>query len=266
VADDEAEADDRPVEELGLVQLAARLGASIERRRAWLAERQNAVHRHPVAPFADAEDFEAAGAEDAARAIADFFGPASAGQREAGEAATAGHAVVEPEVPPPFAEPTGASVPSALRDLPLEQEDDVDEADLSASFSLPLSGKFAEPSELSGEGEDAEYDEVESDEGEYSSLLAMKNPFLREQEFVRVEEPEDESGLVEPTVTFPSSTATAIRGADSVGRAARPFDPPKKPGESALSQAPAAAPRDPDDVERSLRDALATLQRMSGAA
>ena len=79
--DGEPDADERAVEELGLVQLAARLGASIEKRRAWLAERQNAAsprrHRRARA-FGDADDFDAAEAEDAARAIADFFGPPDA--------------------------------------------------------------------------------------------------------------------------------------------------------------------------------------------
>ncbi len=79
------QADDRPLGDLGLVQLAARLGASLERRRA-----QRAVQAHPAPAarpiFSDAiEDFDAAAAEEAARARADFFG----GQHSAdGEAST----------------------------------------------------------------------------------------------------------------------------------------------------------------------------------
>jgi hypothetical protein len=62
--------DDSPLEELGLVQLAGRLGAAIERRRALRAARSAASAPSPLA----LEDFEAAEPEDAARAIASFFG------------------------------------------------------------------------------------------------------------------------------------------------------------------------------------------------
>jgi hypothetical protein len=208
VVDTDGEPDNntRPLEELGLVQLAARLGASIEKRRAWLAERQSGAAAVPqaIAPFSETEDFETARPEDAARAIADFFGPASA---------------------------------STEIDLAVESER-------------------------------AEYDEMAADKGEYSSLLAMKNPFVRQQDFVRVDEPEDDGGSFEPAVTFPAPPTASPASIGKQGRAAaaQPFDSPKNPGESGPRPAVTAAPRDPDEAERRLRDALATLQRTSGAA
>src|SRR5690606_12384971 len=89
--------DDRPLEELGLVQLAARLGASIEKHRAFRARRSAASPAAaPVIPVpAAAEHFEVAEPDDAARAIADFFGP--------GEA-----------------EPVRPMVPASMRTLPLD--------------------------------------------------------------------------------------------------------------------------------------------------
>jgi len=265
--DGDASGDDRPVEELGLVQLAARLGTLIETRRAWLAQRHSAVPAPaaPLAPFGDSEGFEAAEAEDAARAIADFFGPTSA--------ADAPGATMEREAPAERLEPdpapvtlSQAAMPAPLRGLRLDHDEEDDEDALAASLSLPLTGLGTDACGSTEEAE--EFDEAEPDDGEYSSLLAMKNPFARQQEFVRVEEPEGESGSIEPAVTFPAPSAAALNpsGREGFASASRPFDPPQKPVESELRPTSAAALRDPGEAERSLRDALATLQRMSGAA
>jgi len=104
-------------------------------------------------------------------------------------------------------------------------------------------------------------DEDDGEEG-YSSLLGMGNPFASPKgEFVRIEEREDEAELAAPTVVFP--------GQEEPRPASRLFDPRGKP---ALSReegaaAPAApAPQVPADADAALRAALATLQRMSGAA
>jgi hypothetical protein len=263
--DGEPADDDRPAEELGLVQLAARLGASIEKRRARLAERQAAIQAPPppLTPFGSAEDFEAAQAEDAARAIADFFGPAQAADTLATEEAEPARRPEESEVADVGPR---EGIPAPLRGVSFDEEDDEDDDALAASFSLPLGTSALEAPLTEIDGDD--FDE-EGDDGEYSSLLEMKNPFARQQEFVRIEEPVDDSGSFEPAVTFPSAVPApgAGSGEDPLPEAAtRPFDPPKTPIESALRPAPTASPRDPGDAERSLRDALATLQRMSGAA
>ena len=261
----EPEVDDRPVEELGLVQLAARLGASLEKRRAWLAQRPSAGPAPAPAPvpFADGEDFEAARPEEAARAMADFFG--SANSPEPAEV-TEDFAMTGPDLE--FDEGSAEqALPAQLRSVSFDGDDEFDEDAIGASFSLPLGGVSAQANDaLDREGED--FDEEEPDDAEYSSLLAMKNPFARQQEFVRIDEPEETGSAIEPAVTFPSvSPAKFGAASDEPGgaSAARPFDPPKKPAESVSHRAP-ATPRDPAEAERSLRDALATLQRMSGAA
>jgi len=174
-----------PLDELGLVQLATRLGASLEKRKAQLAARRPAFPA-TLPPLAGADPLETAEAEDAARAIADFFG--------------------SPEAAASLAK-TAASGPAS--DIP----------------ASPPPASVSNHTEYGVENSSPEFDRYDTDDDdEYGSLLAMKNPFARQQEFVRAEEPED-SSVTEP-----------------------------------------AAPRDPADAERRLRDALATLQRMSGAA
>jgi hypothetical protein len=249
--------DDRPLEELGLVQLAGRLGAAIEKRRMLTALRSAA------APEASA-DFDVAEPEDAARAIASFFGP--------GEAAA----------PPPQpseeleAEPLHTEVPASMRALQVEEEQEDEEDDaFVGSFSLPLT-RLANGHGLSaGEAIDEEDspDADETDEGEYSSLLAMKNPFSRHEEFVRIDEPETEAGDFEPTVTFPAAApATAFEAPADVApetdaaNPAEPFGPSEKPTDSAGFAASPSTPRGPAEADRDLRAALATLQRMNGAA
>jgi hypothetical protein len=246
--------DDRPLAELGLVQLAARLGASLAKRRARQVLPAPVMAQAPASPLVGTEDFEAVEADEAARAIADFFGP---------------NPIAEPTAGPFGAEPEAAqiAIPAPLRAWSLDSDDDADDDGMVASFSLPLTKASVAPA-MVDEDDPTELEEPAED-GDYSSLLAMKNPFARQQEFVRVEEPEDRDDTVEPTVTFPSLTPAPPLPAGSEQRAAatsRPFDPPKNPAKTVVP-APAPLPsRDPGDAERNLRAALATLQRMSGAA
>jgi hypothetical protein len=240
---------DRPLDELGLVQLAARLGASLRKRKARFVPPEQSAPVPVVAAIGATEDFEAAGAEDAARAIADFFASGNSG--EVVDETVDG----EPEAQAP-------AIPAPLRGFSVEADDDGEDEAFTASFSLPLGTASASAPTPDERAEvDEELDETDEEDGDYSSLLAMKNPFARQQEFVRVEEPEIEDGAFEPTVTFPQPPAPKPdeTAAAPAGPSSRPFDPPRVPAAS-------AAPRDPRDAERSLRDALATLQRMSGAA
>ncbi|MGX7896339.1 hypothetical protein [Tsuneonella sp. HG222] len=256
-----AVADGRPLDDLGLVQLAARLGASLERRR---AQREAASHDTArVQVFAASpEDFDAAAAEDAAAARASFFAPA---QPEIAQAAFP--QPFQPDLPEADAyavdEPLLARKPIALKGISFgdDEEEDEDEA-YSASFEMPGQPALPDDDFAYGEGEEdyeaevaAAYgDEAEADDSDYSSLLAMKNPFQKKPEFVRIEDPEfeDEDGF-ETTVTFPAARQPEPAPV-------RAFDPP--PSVSSAH----AAPADPGDAERELRAALATLQRMSGAA
>ena len=241
---------DRPLDQLGLVQLAVRLGSAIERRRAWRAAAPGA-RPEPRASFAVDEEFDAAEAEEAARARADFFGAPvqSAPVAPQPESAASSSAAVRP--------------PAPLAAVDFGEDDDSEADDLAASFSLPLrrrpesDGHAAVPAAFASPGEEHEEDEEDpTAEQEYSSLLAMRNPFRKEEEFVRIEEPEPDEEEIEATVSFPERKAVADTAA------ARPFDPPAQ----AAADRTGAAPRNSVDAERELRAALETLQRMSGAA
>lgn len=115
-----------------------------------------------------------------------------------------------------------------------------------------------EPAESTGQEEDVL-------EAGYSSLLDLSRPATEKPRFVRIEEPE--SVAIEPVVIFPGeapkspppfsapSPATAETSA-SIAEGQRAFD---RPGSGLAANTPA-------DTEKALRAALATLQRMSGAA
>jgi hypothetical protein len=228
--------DDRPLEELGLVQLAGRLGAAIEKRRLLKAARPAPA---PAQPASDVPtNIEAARPEDAARAIASFFAPGAA----------------------------AAPLP------PQDEEDDEDAFD--RSFSLPLGGLARGHGLSPGEAIDEEdsLEEDETDEREYSSLLAMKNPFSRHEEFVPVDELEMEAGGFEPTAAFPATASAAFPEApassvwEQAAASAWPSDTLEESTDSADFPATPGISRGAAETDRDLRAALATLQRMNGAA
>ena len=242
-SDPEAASDndtDRPLDELGLVQLATRLGKAIEQRR---AQRANPVRPAPhPALSACNEDFDAAAEDDAAQARAEFFGGSAVGNVDGGEP------VVESE-----SMQVAAPESTGFGDLDLDLDEEEDNDDFVASFSLPLrqQSSVTPVPTTSSVDDDEDGDEDIAAEEDYSSLLAMRNPFERKDEFVRIELPEDERNDFEATVTFPAARAEP-----------RAFDPPPGAAEASSS----ASPRNPADAERELRAALETLQRMSGAA
>jgi hypothetical protein len=125
----------------------------------------------------------------------------------------------------------------------------------------------------------------------YSSLLNVAKPAATRPEFVRIEEPELESAAIEPVVIFPGQTARQNFGqvatfdgpspapsAAPVAEVAktgpvvdagplRQFDAPSSAASGQAVAAQTSAPvQDSAETERALRAALATLQRMSGAA
>ena len=240
-----------PLEGLGLVQLVQRLGSTIERRRELMA--QAAVALPVTAPFAsDPADFEAAPAEEAAQAMAAYFGSAPA-------IALSDETPIGPDISPDEVNPVDAR-PGFLRSFGVEDDEDAD--DPLPDFSLPLRRKGAARPALSPLDEDGddggsyrayaanEADEDPEDDG-YSSLLGMSNPFSTPKgEFVRIEEPEPPADSFEPAVVFPGQGEPT----------ARLFDPP---GHAAVSS---PTPRVPADADDALRAALSTLQRMSGTA
>lgn len=126
--------------------------------------------------------------------------------------------------------------------------------------------------------------EVDVNEEGYSSLLALSKSAPLRQTFVRIDEPADESAPVEPVVIFPGQATLPgtrfSRPSESASPAEQPAAAPQDQADMAQAAAPgmrrfdapaAGAPgtgavQDPAEAERALRSALATLQRMSGAA
>lgn len=222
-----------PVEELGLVQLVQRLGASLERRREWLA---STAAPTPAPGLAPAAGLDPAPAEEAAQAMAAYFGaPTPLDSEDRSEDLQPAALEIAPR----------ASLPGGW---PAADDDDDDDADAMPSFSLPLRQQVAPT--IAFDERDAPEDTDEGDDS-YSSLLAMRNPFAaKDTGFVRIDEPAD-GDEIQPTVVFPGHDETA-----SAGRA---FDPPAGTAAARLHTAPAG-------TDAALRSALATLQRMSGTA
>lgn len=172
------------------------------------------------------------------------------------------------------AEPVAASAPPAFQPpVPQAYEPEPVPAPKTAGFNPPVEG--------------AEAVEEQVADG-YSSLLAITKPEeAPRQTFVRIEEPEPEHAAIEPVVIFPGQAArqnfaqpqvfapqvpapaAELQAPSEAPDAAslRRFDAPSSAvaGQAVAAQAPAAA-QDPAETERALRAALATLQRMSGAA
>ena len=249
-----------PLEGLGLVQLVQRLGSTIERRREWIAQSPVASIAPAAAPFAAAPaDFEPAEPEEAAQAMAAFFGanpPAEASEPDPLPVEDAGEDPLDAAEPAPMPAPLR---PDFLRPLPADDEDDDEDV---PDFSLPLNRPIAATVSFAPPADEQDNGEAEEDASEagYSPLLGMANPFAApKNEIVRIEQPEEHAAMPEPTVVFPGQGEPA-RLAEPAPPA-RMFDPPGK------GSAPAAsAPPAPADADAALRAALATLQRMSGAA
>jgi hypothetical protein len=246
-----------PVDELGLVQLVQRLGASLERRREWLATVATAPA--PAPALASTAGLDPAPAEEAVEAMAAYFG------KPAADASV----LVEPEGA--VAEPQPAPLELRAKLLggwPTADDDDDDDADAMPSFTLPLRKAvaptiaFDEPDEPENDDErDGAAAEVPDDS--YSSLLAMRNPFtVKDTGFVRVDEPDAEDEEIQPTVVFPGAGETASAVPAVTPSAPRAFDPPGGFDAASAPRSHAA----PAGTDAALRSALATLQRMSGTA
>jgi hypothetical protein len=237
-----------PLGELGLVQLVQRLGASLERRREWLATAAPAPTAASL--LAPTAGFEPAPAEEAVQAMAAYFG------KPADDAPAETDAVDETPQPAPFAPVDLAPRPTLHGSWPVA--DDEDDGDALPSFTLPLH-KAVAPTIAFDDPEPENDDEDDS----YSSLLAMRNPFAapKEHGFVRIDEPEDGDETLQSTVVFPGQGEAASAAPGAGFAASRAFDPPAD--EDAL---PARSHAAPADADAALRSALATLQRMSGTA
>ncbi|MCJ1960271.1 hypothetical protein [Novosphingobium mangrovi (ex Hu et al. 2023)] len=184
-------------------------------------------------------------------------------------------------------------LPAAMRGIDFDAFEDEDDealpdyiparhirAPAPPSAASPLSAPFAAPAGLApAEPEENDAEEESVLEQGYSSLLGLSRPAEDAPSFVRVEEPEAHDEI-EPVVIFPGEEARS-QVARTSSEATRPFDATPAGGSEPLAfprqlQADAshaqprpfdAPPReDAEETEKALRAALATLQRMSGAA
>jgi hypothetical protein len=250
--------EDKPLEELGLVQLVQRLGSSLERRRAALAQAQASRQAVSVAlasvepapeepavpePLVPAvalpeTGVEAAHAEEAALARAAWFGASP------GVTAPAEPAPADPVPAPTLKAPEAGLRPAFLSGLAAADLIDEDEdEDPFPDFNLPLRAAVEGRARVEDESERGDQ---RGGADRYRSLLAVNGSGSLEKKSVRL--PADESAP-RPSRLF-----------DAPG--SRPF------GKQATASAqPAAETEDPAlDTDAALRAALATLQRMSGPA
>ena len=254
---------------LSQVELIERLALSLQRRR-------------------DLDDVAPAGATDAAPAGETLVLPAFRSD-PAPQAAVASEPGPVPAFSPPAAEPVWSeapvTVPSALRPLNFDDTASLDELPnllmprhLAMPTPAPAPWPQPESAESDVEAEEITADGDGDDEG-YSSLLDLKLvPAPPRQTFVRIEESQPLGGEIEPVVIFPGQggfhkpaaaapiTVAPIAG-DEESPVLRRFDAPGSPGLPSQATADAGSPiKDPVETERALRAALASLQRMSGAA
>jgi hypothetical protein len=280
----------------GLVQLVQRLGATLEKHREWSAEQ--AVRQAMKAPVADAaqadvaqdaadeapvpDEFDPAAAEDAAQAMAAFFGsPAAtpAAETETEDSPSEGEATPAPafderaargEEPRQRYGAFSGMIAAAQLDVEDEDEDEDEITGLAASFSLPRMQKsepepmprpaFDQPPPAPEVAAVAEQDEEEPEESAAVADFGSLNPFKRNaEEFVRIEEPEPDADNAEPAVLFPNQEARKAPAAPAP--VSRAFDPPAGEAEVAPQRAERPRPSN-DDNERALREALLNLQRM----
>ncbi|MFC3098047.1 hypothetical protein [Alteraurantiacibacter palmitatis] len=266
------------LDELGLVQLAQRLGSSIERRRALLAERAAQAARRDAAAPANApapaamaareplaaipllDDVDAVAPDEAAQAMAAWFDRPARSQDDAARTPESDEAA-------PVAIEAAAGAPrQVFKPLDEDEQDDTPETGRPDPMPAPPFPTF--PGRALDGFAHIDIDEEEEDE-ELSDLAASfalnlgaaagampddgetapVNPFAApRQTFVRIEdEPEaGDPGDAQPAVVFPAETPVAAGN-----------------GEGAAASLSAA---DQEAQDRALREALLNLQRMSGAA
>lgn len=193
-----------------------------------------------------------------------------------------------------------ARIPAALRPVSFSDLTDEDEDDSlpgyipprhigqapsrfgNAGFHAPISDEIEAEDDF-GEDFDTTEEDANEDEGReleegYSSLLDLSRPLgtreKRAQQFVRIEEPED-NGEIQPVVIFPGDEAAQhgpfagpasplVSSAPEDHQSRTPPAPPSPTLGERLFDGPGKS--DPEETEQALRAALATLQRMSGAA
>lgn len=265
---------------LGMTDLASRLQESMARRRAAKSGTpaapadlpQRVAEQAPAA--AAAPTFTIPEAAVFAEPAPDFAAPPPVA---AAAVPAAPVAPIEFTIPP-----APIPMPAALRPVGFDLVDDEDPADfgvlaprhlsMPAPAPLPVEAVLAAAPLAEEAAESADEPADPAKEDAFGSLLAISHSTSRSG-FVRIEEAEPAAGTVEPVVIFPGQgMATAAPFAAPVMNAPesamlRPFDrfDPATPA-APIAGAFAAPVIDPAEAEQSLRAALASLQRMSGAA
>ncbi len=206
--------------------------------------------------------------------------------------------IVVPEPTPALAEPAATpplAMPAALRPLEFDDLGDDDPLDSLLPPRLITTPSATQPAEPATETADPSVsapeeltDEQDAEEDSYGSLLELGR-LTQANPFIRIDEPEADTHTIEPVVIFPGQAsrpapipaqfAAPAPFAAPVGDASplaatgeqtsfRRFDAPAQAGQGQpVAAAPAPGPGlDPIETERALRTALASLQRMSGAA
>ncbi|MXP26311.1 hypothetical protein GRI39_09710 [Altererythrobacter indicus] len=252
------------LDELGLVQLAERLGQAIEARRHWLHEKQQEVLQKQDAPAPQSaqseqtislgNDLLAAEAEEAKMAMAAYFNRPDA---EATSGVTAEPASATTQYGQSPAADHGESILDSLS-VPATQDDKPRDFEASLDNSME---PMAEGQRLSL---------VSSSD----DLPAKRRPLVRLKTKPRKNPAPNESVAASPAVDADkagSGDSAALEKQPSPET--RPFDPPAhmQPPATTATEPSADEPRaessgDRAETERVLRAALEKLQRMSGAA
>lgn len=240
-----------PLDALGLVQLIERLALAIAERRKTQESSAIVATRPFVAPVEQ---------------------PVQQAEPEP-EAA-----FVPPAPSAPFGiarfQPQPAAMASPLASTPFGEDDDdapgvTVPRFLAITHPAPVEAEAPAPQAGAPDEADADVfvpslasdDEPPVPEERYPSLIDMAVPQVR-QEFVRIEDPADaESDVaeIEPVVIFPGQ---GPRNGDSgIAPFARPASSPLAAQQAFVP--PASALPDPEEADRALRAALATLQRMT---
>lgn len=261
---------ERPLSELGIVELVDRFARSLQRR-------SEAAAAPVTLPQLKASRAPLSAAPEVAPAPQPAEESFAADELPTSE--MAGDQDAAPTIPP---------LPAALRPIDFDELDSDEAFAPPAAFTLKLDAaerpfdRFdASETAESAEPESDDAEDSASDDGGYGSLLAMRSPLGQSREFVRVDDEDADADSPEPVVVFPGQLGRrATPAADGPSRAPiepagfRPFDGPVAGqgatqadfANPAASVRPAAQRPDPRETERSLREALEKLQRMSGAA
>lgn len=187
--------------------------------------------------------------------------------------------------PPPPAEPAMApeipGLPAALTPLSFDETEGGDDQD--AVFTMPFAvmarsfehasptlapQAFAMPAPAPEPMAEPDSEGEPENDDSFGSLLAMKAGFGSGREFVRIEDEAEDDGPIEPVVVFPGTAqqGQAAPAPDGPSRDPAQGAPFARPPFAPPVPSPSAQPVDRNATEAALRDALARLQQMSGAA